>query len=135
MAARRRSVLNAGRVVEVGRLARGAARRGRVAAPVRLLARRVRRRRGHSAGRLEREDFGSHGSVGCAGLLHDAGMGSTGTGRAGSRGEGRGRSLLPAVPGVGLGEREARGEKRERESRLGERVEWKGDVGGGGCSA
>jgi hypothetical protein len=63
----------------------------------------------------------------------DAGTGSTGTGRAGSRDEGRGRGLLLAAPGVGLGEREVRGEKRERAGW--EREEWKGDVGGGGCSA
>jgi hypothetical protein len=49
------------------------------------------------------------------GCFMDAGTGSTGTGRAESRCVGRGRGLLLAAPGVGIGEREARGEKRERE--------------------
>jgi hypothetical protein len=67
------------------------------------------------------------------GCFMGACTGSTGTGRAGSRGVGCGRGLLLAAPGVGLGEREARGEKRERAGW--EREEWKGDIGGGGYSA
>jgi hypothetical protein len=126
--------LNAGRVVEVGRLARGAARRGRVAALVRLLACRVRRRRGHSAGRLEREDFGSRGSVGCVGLLHGRRHGLDGYWA-------RGVALRRARPGLAAGgsrrwDRGERSEGREERERAGwEREEWKGDVGGGGCSA